>query len=62
MNMSHADDNRDPTIVWLTICVGLLTVNAILTAYQIERLTDAIKDRRNDEQTVEPISAYSKGR
>ena len=54
MNMSHADDNRDPTIVWLTICVGLLTVNEILQGFQLERLTDAIQDRGGDEQN-EPI-------
>ena len=60
--MSHADDNRDRAIVWLTICVVLLTVHQILTNYQIEqleRLTDAVQDRGSDEQN-ERIPAIRK--
>ena len=59
MKMSHADDNRDRAIVWLAICVGLLTVNEILTAYQLERLTDAIQDRGSAERN-EPIPTIRK--
>ena len=57
--MSHADDNRDRPIFWLTICVVLLTVHQILQGFQLERLTDAIQDRGGDEQN-ERIPAIRK--
>ncbi len=54
MTMSDDDDNRDQAIFLLTVCVVLLTVCELLTDYQLERLTDAIQDKRSDEQN-EPI-------